>query len=84
MIKCERCNVEMLENAEITGEHPFEIGVDGRSDIFVSFINGKREVKGLFGQVKTKDNYCKNKLKARICPKCGKVELCINIRNNAS
>ncbi len=79
MIKCERCNIEMLENAEVIGQHTFEVGAQGRSNIFVSYINGKREVKGLFGQFKIQDNYCRNKLKARVCPKCGKVELCIDI-----
>ena len=25
MIKCERCNIEMLENAEVIGQHTFEV-----------------------------------------------------------
>ena len=79
MFKCERCNIEMIENAEIKGQHPFELGVDGRSNIFVSFTNGKKEVKGIFGKVKEQENYCRNELKARVCPKCGKVELYVDI-----
>lgn len=42
MKKCKECNVEMVEDAKITGQHPFEIGVDGLSNIFISFVNGKK------------------------------------------
>lgn len=78
MKKCNDCGIEMIEDAEITGQHPFEIGVDGSSDIFISFVNGKKEVTNLFGKTKEKKIYCESKLKARICPNCGKVEMYIN------
>lgn len=81
MKKCSDCNIEMLEHAEITGQHPHELGVDGRSDILVSYIAGKKEVKNFFGKVKEKENYCEHELKARICPKYGKVELYIDINS---
>lgn len=79
MKKCSDCNIEMIENAKITGQHPFEIGVDGESNILISFVNGKKEVKGFLGKVKEKENYCQYELKARVCQNCGKVEMYINL-----
>ncbi len=79
MKKCKDCNVEMIEDAKITGQHPFEIGVDGLSNIFISFVNGKKEVTNIFGKTKEKEIRCNKELKARICPKCGKVEFYINM-----
>lgn len=78
MKKCNDCKIEMIDNAEITGQHPFELGVDGSSNIFISFLNGKMEVKNLFGNIKVKKIQCNKELKARICPTCGKVELYID------
>lgn len=73
MKKCKDCNVEMIDSAKI-----FESGVDGSSNIFISFVNGKKEVKNIFGNIKEKEIRCNKELKARICPKCGKVEFYIN------
>lgn len=78
MKKCSECNIEMIENAKIEGQHPFEIGMDGSSDIFVEFSNNEHEVKGLFGKTKMKSDFHSLEVKARICPNCGKVELYIN------
>lgn len=72
MKKCSDCGIEMIENAKIFG-----LG-DDLSGIFISFVNGKKEVTNLFGKTKRKEIYCKNELKARICPSCGKVEMYIN------
>ena len=35
MKKCSDCNVEMLDNGYLEGQHPFEVGVDGKSHISV-------------------------------------------------
>ena len=75
MKKCIDCNIEMIDNCIIEGQHPFELGADGRSDISIHIPTNE---KGSFLGIK----YDKTKelpLKARICPNCGKVELCINI-----
>ncbi len=69
MKKCSDCNVEMIDNAKI---------FDDSSNIFISFLNGKREVKNFFGNIKVKKIQCNKELKARICPTCGKVELYID------
>ena len=74
MKKCNDCNVEMIENCIIEGQHPFELGVDGRTDISLHIPTNEQ---GSFLGIK----YEKQKelpLKARVCPKCGKVELYVN------
>lgn len=74
MKKCNDCNVEMIENAYIEGQHPFELGADGRTDISVHIPTGEKE-KFLWFMVDKENSF---KLKARVCPKCGKVELFIH------
>lgn len=78
MKMCSDCNIEMIENAKLTGQHPFEIGIDGSSDMFVEFFNNEHEVKGLFGKTKMKKDFHSFGISARVCPNCGKVELYIN------
>ena len=79
MRKCEKCEIEMI-NADLYGEPPFDIDIDKAiSDFSISYINGTKEVKGIFGNIKEKKNYCESKLNAAVCPNCGKVELYIDI-----
>lgn len=81
MKKCEKCNSNMIP-AELHGE-PFDIDLDKEiNDFSIRYINGTKEVKGLFGGTKEKQNYCESKLNAMVCLKCGKVELYINVENN--
>ena len=75
MKKCSECNVEMIDNCVIEGQHPFEIGIDGSSDMFIHIPMNE---KGSFLGIK----YDKQKylpLKGRTCPNCGKVELYVEI-----
>ena len=65
MKKCNECNVEMIENIRIEGQHTFELGASGSSDIEV-ILPGK----GIFSKT--------IKVKSRICPNCGKVELYVD------
>lgn len=75
MKKCNDCNVEMIENAKIEGQHPFEVGVDGRTDISIHIPTGEQ---GSFLGIKfNKENILKPL--ARVCPKCGKVELYVDV-----
>ena len=75
MKKCSDCNIKMIDNCIISGQHPFEVGVDGKTNISISIpTNEKSEILGL-----TFDKVKKERLKARVCPNCGKVELYINI-----
>jgi len=64
MKKCSECNIDMIENIEIEGQHPFELGMDGQSKLRVLI---PRKV---FSKMIP--------IKSRICPQCGKVELYIN------
>ncbi len=75
MKKCNDCNVEMIDNCTIKGQHPYEVGVDGSSVISLHIPTGE---KGSFLGIK----YDKEKileLKVRVCPKCGKIELYTDI-----
>ena len=69
----------MLHDAKIEGQHPFEVGYDSKSNLNVSFVNGSSEVKTLFGKTKERPNYYESEVKVRICPKCGKIELYIDL-----
>lgn len=78
MKECENCKIAMIDNADIIGQHLAEAGRDSMSNIYVSYIDGVKEEKGLFGKVKEVKNHCFFDLKARVCPKCGKVELYVD------
>lgn len=73
--KCSDCNIEMLDNCILEGQHPFEIGVDGRTDISLHIPTGEKG--SLFGI--PFDKKAKAKIKARLCPNCGKVEFYIDM-----
>ena len=73
MKKCLECNFYMREII-IDGQHPFEIGVDGRTDLRVHIPTGEKS--SLLGL--TIDKRITTDLKARICPKCGKIELFVD------
>lgn len=75
---CKDCNVEMIENGRLEGQHPFEIGVDGESEI--SVIIPTNEKASFFGF--KYDKTIEKEVKARICPKCGKIELYIDVNFN--
>ena len=75
MKKCSECNVNMMENLKIEGQHPFEVGPDGRTDLSIHIPTGE---KGSFLGIKF-DKEKRVKPLARICPKCGKIELYVDI-----
>lgn len=66
MKKCEQCNVEMIENIKIEGQHPFELGVDGKSNLRILYNDGNHILSRMID------------IKPRLCPNCGKVELYID------
>ena len=74
MKKCSDCNVEMIEDCVIDGQHPFELGVDGEVDISVHIPTNE---KASFLGIKFDKNISLN-VKARVCPQCGKVELYVD------
>ena len=76
MKKCQDCNFYMRE-VKIDGQHPFEIGVDGRTDLRVHIPTGE---KGSFLGMEI-DKSVTEDVRARVCPKCGKLELFVDTTN---
>lgn len=74
MKKCSDCNVEMIDNCTISGHQPLKVGMEGKTNIFVQVPTG--EVGDFLGI--SLDMSSNVQFKARICPKCGKMELYIN------
>lgn len=74
MKKCTDCNVEMIENARIEGQHPFEVGVDGKTRISIHIPTGEQG--SFLGLKYNKEN--KIEPSVRVCPSCGKIELYID------
>ena len=74
MKKCSECNIDMIEDCVIEGQHPFELGADGRTDISL-FVPTGNSSSFLGIPFEVKDRY---PIKARFCPKCGKVEIYVN------
>jgi hypothetical protein len=71
MKKCNECNIEMIENASVSGELMHEIGHDAKSRIFINIPTGRKtSFLGL-----NIDETIRETLKARVCPNCGKVEM---------
>ncbi len=62
---CSDCNVQMIENIPVEGQHLFEVGASGSSRIELR-VPGS----GIFAR--------KVELKSRLCPQCGKVELYVD------
>ena len=75
MKKCSDCNVEMLENCTIDAQHTFDLGVDGESEIYVHIPTNEKA--SFFGFKYDKE--IEKEVKVRVCPKCGKVEMYIDI-----
>lgn len=73
MKKCLDCN-EYMREARITGSHPHEKGLDGRTNLKVHIPTGEKgEILGM-----SIDKSITAPLKARICPKCGKIQLFVD------
>ena len=77
MKMCNDCNIDMIDGIELVGQHPFEIGVDGKSDIFLNISTGEKS--SFFGieSIVT----VKIPLMARMCPSCGKTEMYVNLKD---
>lgn len=80
MKKCNECSVEMIEDTSLHTDYVG--GVRFEEQIYLSYVNGKEIVRNVFGKEKEKDNDITERVKARVCPNCGKVELFINVDGN--
>ena len=74
MKKCSDCKVDMIEDTNIHTDYVGGRTMDER--IYLDYEDEENGTKLLFGDKKIS----KKKIKARVCPKCGKVELYIDIK----
>ena len=77
MKKCENCNVEMIENTNLHTDYVG--GVTYEEQIYLSYVNGTTTAKNIFGKEREKENNVTKRVKARVCPNCGKVELFVEL-----
>ena len=73
MKKCSECNIEMINGGNLHTDYVG--GVSFETQIFLDYEDEEKGSKMLFGNKK----YSKKRIMARVCPKCGKVELNINL-----
>ena len=74
MQKCNECNIEMIEDTNLHTDYVG--GVSLEEQIYLTYPNGKELIKNIFGFM---DNRVTERVKARVCSKCGKVELFIEV-----
>lgn len=72
---CKDCNIEMIEGKNLHTDYVG--GVKYEEQIFLDYEDEKNGYKELFGDNKIS----KKRLKARVCPNCGKVEMYVDINN---
>lgn len=73
MKKCSDCNIEMVENTSLHTDYIG--GVKYEEQIYLDYEDEENGHKELFSNKKKSIK----RVKARICPKCGKVELYIDL-----
>jgi len=76
MKKCSDCNIEMIENTSLHTDYIG--GVKYEEQIYLDYEDEENGSKPLFSDKKISIK----RVKARICPKCGKVELYVDINGN--
>ena len=79
MKKCENCNIEMIENTNLHTDYVG--GVTYEEQIYLSYVNGTTISKNIFGKEREKENNVTKRVKARVCPNCGKVELFVELED---
>ena len=76
MKKCNDCNIEMIEGDSLHTNYVG--GVSFEEQIYLDYEDEENGTKMLFSNKKIS----KRRVKARICPNCGKVELYIDLKEN--
>ncbi|MBQ1495872.1 MAG: hypothetical protein IIZ40_00765 [Bacilli bacterium] len=72
-MKCTNCNIEMIEDTNLHTDYVG--GVSFEEQIFLDYPDEENGTKLLFSNKKIS----KRRVKARVCPKCGKVELYVEL-----
>lgn len=73
MKQCSDCKVDMIEEASIHTDYVGGASFEER--IYLDYTDEENGTKMLF----SKQKISKKQIKARVCPKCGKVELYVSI-----
>ena len=73
MKKCNECNIDMIDDTNLHTDYVG--GIDFKEQIYLDYEDEKNGTKQLLSNKKIS----KKRLKARVCPKCGKVELYLNL-----
>lgn len=76
MKKCKDCNIEMIEDTNLHTDYVG--GVDFEERIYLDYNDEENGFKVLFSNKKIS----KRRVKARLCPNCGKVELYVDLTND--
>ena len=74
MKKCTDCNVIMIEDTNLHTDYVG--GVKFEEQIYLTYGDEQNGTKPLFGSNKISTK----RVKARVCPNCGKVELYIDLK----
>ena len=74
MKKCDVCNTIMIEDTELHTDYVG--GVSFEEQIYLTYADEENGTKSIFGgnKISTK------RVKARVCPKCGKIELYVDLK----
>lgn len=76
MKKCKDCNIEMIEDTNLHTDYVG--GVKFEEQIYVDYNDEVNGVKPLLGNKKISTQ----RVKARVCPNCGHVELYVDLMND--
>ncbi len=76
MKNCNDCNTAMVEDANIHTDYVG--GVSFEEQIYLTYDDEKNGKKPLLGSKKISTK----RVKARVCPNCGKVELYVDLKEN--
>ena len=76
MKRCSDCNIEMVENTNLHTDYVG--GVKFEEQLYLDYDDEINGSKMLFSNKKVS----KRRIKARVCPACGKVELYVDINEN--
>ena len=78
MKECSECNCEMIDDCKVVGQHPLEFSPKEKTYVSILVPTGKKIT--LLGMQVDATN--KFRLKARMYPKCGKIELYADLTNS--
>ena len=73
---CIECDGEMIDDTNLHTDYVG--GISFEEQIYLSYIDGAAASKDLVEKENGQGNYFTKRVKARVCPKCGEVELYVD------